>query len=96
MAMICIYFGNISTRDSPFPQETRSQVDWQAWLMPMDCFSCHQGEKLLSILMSKLDVHANLEVNIDANGKVNNSDAKAEAEIIALDKISWLSTGMKG
>merc|ERR1719239_289481 len=62
--------------------ETRSQVDWQAWLMPMDCFSCHQGEKLLSILMSKLDVYANLEVNIDANGKVNNSDAKAEAKII--------------
>merc|ERR1719507_336149 len=25
--------------------ETRSQVDWQAWLMPMDCFSCHQGMK---------------------------------------------------
>ena len=46
--------------------------------------------------MTKLDVYANLEVNIDANGKVNNSDAKAEAEIIALDKISWLSTGMKG
>ena len=46
--------------------------------------------------MSKLDVYANLKVNIDANGKVNNSDAKAEAQIIALDKISWLSTGMKG
>merc|ERR1712172_136725 len=46
----------------PPPLETRSLVGWQAWLMPMDCFFCHQGGKNCS--------QVKVEVNTDANAMV--------------------------
>ena len=45
--------------------------------------------------MPKLHGDANVRVNIDANGGVNNSDANVEAEIEALVKVGCSSTGLE-
>ena len=67
----------------PMPQETRSQVDWQAWLMPMDCFSCHQGENRgSSILMPMLE-----QILMPMVMYIDDGDVDTEAKIKRYTKL---------